>query len=102
MSERQKATDDAVVEAVRDAIRGQPTLTKIATAAILAYRQAMRERGVVEQAIWLRRKGDHVVVLIEHNGKWVELIREYLDSKFSHIIEPAGIARAILSAVEGE
>jgi hypothetical protein len=46
------------------------------------------------EAIWLRRDGQHAVVLIEATkGQWVELIRENLDGPFSHIIEPTGIKR---------
>lgn len=42
-------------------------------------------------AIMLVAEGDYAVVKMEVNGKWIELIRERLDSTFSHIIEPAGI-----------
>lgn len=49
-------------------------------------------------AIWLRREGQHAVVLIEvGKGQWVELIRENIDGPFSHIIEPSGIARCSAS-----
>ena len=51
--------------------------------------------------IWLRREGQYVVVLIEAaTGQWVELIRENVDSPFSHIIEPAGIKRRVEDARE--
>lgn len=46
-------------------------------------------------ALHLRAEGDCVVLEIESNGKWVQLIKEKLDSPFSHIIEPAGIQNAI-------
>jgi len=47
--------------------------------------------------IWLRRERHHIVVLAERKNAdgtftWVEVIREFLDSNFSHIIEPNGIA----------
>lgn len=49
-------------------------------------------------AIWLVAEGDYAIVKIEVNGKWVELIRERLDSSFSHIIEPSGIKKRIEEA----
>ena len=57
---------------------------------------------VAVSAIWLRREGNHVLVEVEHKGKFVEVIREVLDSHFSDIIEPAGICRAMLAAREEE
>ena len=51
------------------------------------------------KAIWLKREGVHAVVLIESaKGQWIELIRENIDSPFSHIIEPAGIAARLVNA----
>jgi hypothetical protein len=49
-------------------------------------------------AIMLVAEGDHAVVKIEVNGKWIELIRERLDSPFSHIVESTGIENAINKA----
>jgi len=46
---------------------------------------------VVVSGIWLRAEGQHAVVLVERDGRWVEVIREPLDAPFSHIIEPNGI-----------
>lgn len=37
--------------------------------------------------IWVRREGDYVVVLIEENGEWREVIRDVADGPFSHIWE---------------
>lgn len=49
-----------------------------------------------KNALWLVAEGDYAVLKIEvEKGKWVELIRERLDSPFSHIIEPLGIQYAI-------
>lgn len=42
----------------------------------------------MNSAIWLRREGDDVVVLVEIDGQWVERIRERADGAFSHIAEP--------------
>lgn len=46
-------------------------------------------------ALHLLAEGEYAVLKIEVNGKWVELIRERLDSPFSHIIEPLGIQREV-------
>jgi hypothetical protein len=46
---------------------------------------------VVVTGIWLRAEGDSAVVLVERDGRWVEVIRETKDSPFSHIVEPNGI-----------
>lgn len=46
-------------------------------------------------AIWLRRHGDTVEVLLENEGHWFLLIREFTEAPISHIIEPDGIAKAL-------
>jgi hypothetical protein len=46
---------------------------------------------VVVSGIWLRAEGKHAVVLVERDGQWTEVIREFLESPFSHIIEPDGV-----------
>lgn len=58
--------------------------------------------------VWLRGDGADAVVLVEVNGAWVEVIREYLGHPdgiwpASHIVESRGIA-AVLSepTQEGE
>lgn len=43
------------------------------------------------KALMLRAEGEYAILEIEVDGKWIELIRERLDSPFSHIIEPQGI-----------
>lgn len=43
--------------------------------------------------IHLFRLQDHVIVNAEIDGKWVTVIEEYIDSPFSHIVEPAGMRR---------
>lgn len=40
--------------------------------------------------IWLRREGEHAVVLVEENGEFREIIREFAESPFSHIWEDRG------------
>ena len=52
-------------------------------------------------AIRLRRDGNYAVVEIEHEGNFVELIREYLEGPFCHIIEPAGIRQRVSPTWEG-
>ncbi len=55
-----------------------------------AQRQAQLLTGY--GPIMLRREGDWAIVEVEARpGKWVEVIREALDSNFSHIVEPLGI-----------
>lgn len=44
-------------------------------------------------AIWLRREGRHAVVLVELDGKWTEIIREAVDSPFSHIKEAVPLTK---------
>ena len=52
---------------------------------------------VAISGLWLRRERDHVVVLVEHDRRWFEVIRGPLNAVFSHIAEPAGIKRRITS-----
>lgn len=42
-------------------------------------------------AVWLRKIGDYVEVLVEIEGTWRMAIRELADSNFSHIAEGAGM-----------
>lgn len=52
------------------------------------------------KALFLRAEGDDVVLEIEvEKGKWVELIREKMDSPFSHIIEPLGIKKRVKDGI---
>lgn len=61
--------------------------------------EASLAKAVLQQnqfnALHLRRRDPHVILEIEIDGKWHEIIRERLDSNFGHIIEPSGIAAAI-------
>lgn len=47
--------------------------------------------AVAVDGIWLRREGDDAVVLVERDGRWLEIIREHIDGPFSHICEPNGV-----------
>lgn len=46
-------------------------------------------------AIKLVRKGEHAVVEIETATGWAEVIREFVDGPFSHIVEESGIQRCL-------
>lgn len=46
-------------------------------------------------AIWLKRIGDHAIVEVEVDGKFVQVIREHIDGAFSHIVEESGIKHAV-------
>ena len=46
-------------------------------------------------AIHLYRIGDRVKVAVKVDGKWVDVIDEFHDAPFSHIVESGGIERCI-------
>lgn len=41
--------------------------------------------------IKLTKIGKHIIVSVEFEGTWVEVIKEYEDCVFSHIVEPFSI-----------
>jgi len=49
--------------------------------------------------IWLRRVGNYAIVEVEFDGEWVEVIREALDSNFSHCVHPIGIQGRMLEKI---
>jgi hypothetical protein len=49
--------------------------------------------------VWLRRSGDRVIVAVEIDGLWRDVIVERLDSNFSHIVESSGIRAAPRSGI---
>jgi transcription initiation factor TFIIIB Brf1 subunit/transcription initiation factor TFIIB len=49
-------------------------------------------------AIKLVRKGDHAVVEIETETGWTEVISEFVDAPFSHIVEEAGMQRCLMQS----
>lgn len=49
-------------------------------------------------AIKLVRKGEHAVVEIETATGWTEVIREFVDATFSHIVEESGIRRCLMQS----
>lgn len=52
------------------------------------------QEPVIVSGIHLFRTGEHVVVSVEIDGRWVEVIRERNDGSFSHIVEPNGVRKA--------
>ena len=50
--------------------------------------------------IQLVREGDYAVVKIEHNGQFVEVMRERLDGQFSHFVTPIGILDEVLKVAK--
>lgn len=54
----------------------------------------------VFHAIHLRREGSHAIVSIEVDGKWVDVIKENASAPYSHIVEPDGIAAAVVRSKE--
>jgi hypothetical protein len=63
-------------------------------AAQLARTNQRRVRDAISiSGIFLRREGEHAVVEVEVDGRWVEICREHMDGSFSHIVEPVGIRR---------
>lgn len=53
------------------------------------------------RGIWLRKNGEHAEVLAEINGEWRLLIAEHIEGPFSHVIEPAGMAKAPIDPLTG-
>lgn len=58
----------------------------------------MPEKIKTYDALHLRAEGDYAILEIETEKGWVELIRERLDSPFSHIVESLGIESRIKDA----
>lgn len=50
--------------------------------------------------VMLRRSSDYAIVEVEYNGVWREVIREFVESPFSHIVEPSGMRDAPLSELQ--
>lgn len=52
-------------------------------------------RHIPVSALWLRRIGDTVEVLIEVKGEWHKVMSEYVDASFSHITEAGGLQKIL-------
>ena len=50
---------------------------------------------VTVRGVWLRKEGERVIVAVEIEGKWIDVITERADSAFSHIVEPGGILEGV-------
>jgi hypothetical protein len=50
---------------------------------------------VTVSGVWLRKTGGCVIVAVEIEGKWIDVITERADSAFSHIVEPGGILEGV-------
>lgn len=57
--------------------------------------------SIVITGIMLRRSGSKVMVEAEFEGKWHPVITEFIDSNFSHIIEPSGMRLRVAEAGTG-
>jgi hypothetical protein len=55
----------------------------------------MKQKPVPITGVHLKRIGDYAYVAVEIDGEWVDVIRERLDSNFSHIVEPGGMLKAL-------
>lgn len=51
------------------------------------------ERTFTATAVWLRRSGDRVQLLVEIDGDWLVACEEHIDGPFSHIAEASGRSR---------
>lgn len=49
-------------------------------------------------AIKLVRKGDQAVVEIETATGWTEVISEFVDAPFSHIVEESGMQKCLMKS----
>jgi hypothetical protein len=57
------------------------------------------EKKTVEiKAIKLVRKGSYAVVEIETATGWIEVIREWADAPYSHIVEESGMQRCAMQS----
>lgn len=53
------------------------------------------------KAIKLVRKGEFAVVEIETDSGWTQVIREFIDSPFSHIVEESGMQSSVANRHDG-
>lgn len=64
-------------------------------------REVERIMSLTEEEL-VAELGDHVVVKAEIDGEWIEVIREWHDGSFSHIVEPLGMRRRQADAKVGQ
>ncbi len=53
-----------------------------------------KQEPVAVSGIHLIKLGENVIVNVEIDGQWFEVIREHESGSFSHIVEPGGIRAA--------
>lgn len=58
---------------------------------MVSANQNLGGQSVEISAIHLVRIGDDVIVKAESGGQWIEVIREFHDGSFSHIVVDAGM-----------
>lgn len=58
-----------------------------------------KQEPIEISGIWLRSSGNNIEVLVERDGQWYSVIREYMGGSISHITEPLGILNARLDTV---
>lgn len=57
-----------------------------------------KKKKIEISGLMLRNEGEYVIVEVEINGKWHQVIKEFsgrIEGSFSNIIEPSGILTAI-------
>ena len=64
------------------------------------FRPAQRggQPSIAIEGVWVRREGARVIVLVQVDGGWVEVIREGIDGPFSHTVASSGIRRRLPGA----
>jgi hypothetical protein len=45
--------------------------------------------------VWLREEGERVIVAVEIEGKWIDVITEHKEGPFSHIVESGDIIEGV-------
>lgn len=55
------------------------------------------KRSVTITALWLRREGNELIVLVEHDSEWKPVVRVAVDGEWqiSHIVESSGLLRFV-------
>jgi len=57
-----------------------------------------KQEPVCVTGVWLKNLGDEIIVSVEVDGAWVDVITEYvgrMEFAVSHIVEPLGIRKKI-------
>lgn len=53
------------------------------------------EETVCISGLYLRRQGGKIIVTVEIDGRWVDVITESVDGEISHNVYPSGIHKAL-------